>query len=68
MKHTLIKLADAAMEKAADNVQRLHQQSGYPLVIWQNGRVVSQSLKTGTVSKIKTSRKIAKRSSSVGLK
>ena len=66
MKHTLIELADAAMKKAADNVQQLHQQSGHPLVIWQKGRVVSHSLKT--VTKVTTSRKIAKRSSSVGMK
>ena len=68
MKHTLIELADAAMKKAADNVHRLHQQSGHPLVIWQKGRVVSQSLKTRTVTKVTTSRKISKRGSSVGLK
>ena len=68
MKKTLVELANAAMKQAAENVRCLHEQSGHPLVIWQDGRVVSQSLKTGTVTKVTTSRKISKRGSSVGLK
>ncbi len=51
MKKTLVELANAAMKKAAENVRGLHKQSGHPLVIWQDGRVVFQSFKTDTMTK-----------------
>ena len=56
------------MQKVAENVRRLHQQSGHPMVIWQDGKVIAGPPQSGTVTKITTSRKIAKRGSSVGLK
>ena len=59
MKNSPLELAEAAMQKVAVNVRRLHQQSGHPMVIWQDGKVIAGPPQ---------STKIAKRGSSVGLK